>query len=141
MFQPLYKYFTFITGLPYYISSWKSKRLSTESIKPPATSDDSLSPALSYYGTKTKVKFTGSCLQQNKVTFNQKKVVNIYNVYELNKIADLGNNFPTLQNALFGAVTLTKNSDIDTYGYSGYRIAFDRRSSFHFQVADLVKMF
>ena len=141
VFQPLYKYFTFITGLPYYISSWKSKGLSTESIKPPATSDNSLSPALSYYGTKTKVKFTGSCLKQNKVTFNHKKVVNIYNVYELNKIADIGNNLPTLQNALFGAVTLAKNSDIDKYGYSGYRIAFDRRSSFHFQVADLVKRY
>ena len=80
-------------------------------------------------------------MKQNKVTFNHKKVVNIYNVYELNKIADIGNNLPTLQNALFGAVTLAKNSDIDKYGYSGYRIAFDRRSSFHFQVADLVKRY
>ena len=44
-----------------YISSWKSEGLSAESIKPPATSDNSLTPALSYYGTKTRVKFTGSC--------------------------------------------------------------------------------
>ena len=33
---------------------------------------------------------------------------------------------------LFGAVTLTKNSDIEKYGYSGYRIGFDRRGSFSF---------
>ena len=30
------------------------------------------------------------------------------------------------------AVTLTKNTDIDKYGYSGYGIGFDRRSSFSF---------
>ena len=34
---------------------------------------------------------------------------------------------PTLKNCLFGAVTLTKNADIDKYGYSGYGIGFDRR--------------
>ena len=65
-------------------------------------------------------------------TFNHKKVVNIYIVYELNKMADIGNNFPTLQNAIFGAVTLTKNADTDKHRYSGYGIGFDRRSSFLF---------
>ena len=33
---------------------------------------------------------------------------------------------------MFGAVTLTKNTDINKYGYSGYCIGFDRRSSFSF---------
>ena len=33
---------------------------------------------------------------------------------------------------MFGALTLTKNTDIDKYGYSGYGIGFDRRSSFSF---------
>ena len=32
-----------------YISSWKSKGLSNESIKPPATSDNSLNPALNQH--------------------------------------------------------------------------------------------
>ena len=41
-------------------------------------------------------------------------------------------NDPTLKNCLFGAVTLTKNADIDKYGYSGYGIGFDRRGSFSF---------
>ena len=31
---------------------------------------------------------------------------------------------------LFGAVTLTKNVNIDSYGYSGYGIGFDRKGSF-----------
>ena len=41
-------------------------------------------------------------------------------------------NDPTLKNCLFGSVTLTKNADIDKYGYSGYGIGFDRRGSFSF---------
>ena len=32
---------------------------------------------------------------------------------------------PTLVNCLFGAVSLTKNADIDKYKYSGYGIGFD----------------
>ena len=39
---------------------------------------------------------------------------------------------PTIKNCLFGAATLTKNTDIDKYGYSGYGIVFDRGSSFSF---------
>ena len=39
---------------------------------------------------------------------------------------------PTIKNCLFGAVTLTKNADIDKYRYSGYGIGFDRTSSFSF---------
>ena len=36
------------------------------------------------------------------------------------------------KNCIFGAVTLTKNADIEKYKYSGYGIRFDRRSSFSF---------
>ena len=39
---------------------------------------------------------------------------------------------PTINNCLFGAVTLTKNADIDKYRYSDYGIWFDIRSSFSF---------
>ena len=60
-----------------------------------------------------------------------KNVVNIYIVYEL-VAAGSNINGPTLKNCLFGAVTLTKNTDIDKYGYSGYGIGFDRKSSFSF---------
>ena len=60
-----------------------------------------------------------------------KKVVNIYIVYELAGSSSHSDD-PTLKNCLFGAVTLTKNADIDKYGYSGYGIGFDRRSSFSF---------
>ena len=114
-----------------YVSSWKSKGLSAETIKPPTTSDNSLTLAVSYYGTKTRVKFTGSCLKQSKVSYTHGKVVNIYTVCELGESSS-HNNDPTLKNCLFGAVTLTENADIDKYENSGYGIGFDRRSSFPF---------
>ena len=128
--QPINKYFKVVTDTDS-ISSWKSKELFAESIKPPATSDNSLTPALSYYGTKTRVKFTGSCLKQPEVSYTHGKVVVIYIVYELGASSS-HNNDPTLKNCLFGAVTLTKNADIDKYGYSGYGNGFDRISGFSF---------
>ena len=67
VFQPLNKYFKVIDNADY-VSSWKYKGLSAESIKPPTASDNSLTPALNYYGTKTRVKFTGSCLEQPKLS-------------------------------------------------------------------------
>ena len=61
--------------------------------------------------------------------FLNEKVVNIYIVYEL--CASSSNvNDPTIKNCLFGAVTLTKDADIEKYKNSGYGIGFDRRSSF-----------
>ena len=60
--QPIKKYFNVIFNTDY-VSPWKSKGLSAETIKPPTTSDNSLAPTLSYSVTKTKLKFTGSCLK------------------------------------------------------------------------------
>ena len=84
-----------------------------------------------YYGTKTRVKFNGSCLQQSKISYTHSTIVNIYVLYELGASSS-HNNDPTLKNCLFGAATLTKNADIDKYKYSGYGNGFDRRSSFSF---------
>ena len=130
IFQPVYRYFKIVTNTNY-ISLWKSKGLSAESIKPPTTSDNSLTPQLSYYGFNTRVKLTGSCLKQSKITYTHKKVVNIYNVYEL-RVSSSNFDDPILKSCLFGAVTLTKNADIDKYRYSGYGIGFDRKRSFSF---------
>ena len=119
----------------YYVLSWTSKGLSNESIKPPTTSGNSLTPILNCYGTKRKVYFDRACLKQDKVTFNHGKIVNSYIAYEIIRIANINGNTNsnlTVQNALFGAVSLTKNADVNKYKYSGYGIAFDRTSSFSF---------
>ena len=86
-----------------------------KSIIPPITSDNSLNPELSYYATRTRVKFIGSCLKQSKISYTHEKVVNIYIVYKLGASSS-HNNDPTLKKCLFGEVTLTKNADIDKYG-------------------------
>ena len=115
VFQPMSKYFKLITNT-LSILSWQSKGLSNENIDPPTTS---LSPLIDYVGNKIRVKFTGSCLKQsNKLTYTYGKVVNIYTVYELGA-SNSHINDPTLKNCLFCAVTLTKNVDIEKYGYSG----------------------
>ena len=133
MLLPLRKYFKLnsVAGVADYVLSWQSKGLSNESIKPPTTTNNSLTPELNYYGTKTKIKFTRSCLKQSSHFLTHEKVVNIYTVYEL-AASSSHNNDPTIKNCLFGAVTLTKNADNEKYKYSGYGIGFDRRLSFSF---------
>ena len=138
VFQPVYIYFKFIANTNF-ISEWISRGLSSESIKPPTTSNNSLAPAVINYGTKTRVRFTGSCLQQSQISYTSKKIVNIYVVYELGASSSSIND-PTLKNCLFEAVALTKNTDVDKNEYSGYGIGFDRRSSFSFAVMDLAKI-
>ena len=133
VFQPMYRYFKIIAGVGNgsYIYYWQSKGLSDERINSVKTPNHSITPFLDYYGTKTVVEFSGSCLKQDSVTFNHKKVVNIYIVYEISKSINISD-YPTLENCLFGAFTLTINADIDRYGYSGCAIGFDRHGSFSF---------
>ena len=130
VFQPLTKYFKVIANTKY-ISSWKSKGLSDETIKSPATSDNSLTQLIDHLRNKIRVKFNGSILRQSKVSYTRGSIVNIYIVYEPGASGS-HNDDPTLKNCLFGAVTLTKSADINKYEYSGYGIGFDRKSRFSF---------
>ena len=114
-----------------YIYYWKFKGLSDERINSIKTPNYNITPNLNYYGTKARVKLNESCLKQDKVTYNHGKVVNIYIVYEISKSIDI-TDYPTLENCIFGEVTLTKNADIDKSKYSGHRTGFDRHGSFSF---------
>ena len=80
----------------------------------------------SHYGTKARLKFSGSCLKQNNATYNHETKVNIYIVYEKSKNYNISS-YPTLENCLFGAVSLIKHVDIDQDKYSGYGTGFDRK--------------
>ena len=79
VFQPMYRYFKRIAGVGIgnYIYFWKSIGLSDESLNSNTASNYKITPELSYYSTKTKVKFSGSCLKQYKVTYNHGTIVNI----------------------------------------------------------------
>ena len=105
--------------------------MSDERINSVKTPNHSITPNLDYYGTKTRVEFNGSCLKQDKVTFNHGKVVNIYIVYEISKSINISD-YPTLENCLFRAVSLSKNADINRYKNSGYGIGFDRHGNVSF---------
>ena len=133
VFQPIYRYFRRIIGVASgnHIYFWKSIGLSDERRNCNTASNYTITPELSFSGTKTKVEFNGSCLKQDKVTYKHGKIVNIYIVYEISKNFNISN-YPTLENCLFGAVSLTKNADIDQYKYSGYGIGFDRKGEFSF---------
>ena len=109
VFQPIYRYFKLIINT-LNILLWQSKGLSNENFDSPNTN---FSPSTDYVDNKIRVKFNGSCLKQsNKISYTHKKIVNIYIVYEIN-VHTTNYNYPTLENCLFGAVTLTKNTDID----------------------------
>ena len=61
---------------------------------------------------ETYVLLQGSYFQQNDVIIipnNKKNIINIYVVYKLDPISSTRNTDYTIQNALFGAMTITKN--------------------------------
>ena len=98
VFLPMRKHFKLhlVINVIDYILSWKSKGISNENIKPPTAFNYNLNPKLSYYGTKMRLQFTGSCLKQPNFTFTHKKIVNIYIVYEL-RASSSHTNDPTLK--------------------------------------------
>ena len=105
--------------------------MSDEGLNSNTVSNYKITPELSFYGIKTKLEFNGSCLKQDKVTYNHGKIINKLIVYEISKNYSIPS-YPTLENRLFGAVSLTKNANIDQYKYSGYGIGFDRKGEFSF---------
>ena len=83
------------------------------------------------------VYLQGNHFQQNNgLTSNNdnvinKNVVNIYIVYKLDALASTRDKSFTIQNALFGAMQITKNAtDNDKNNYKRYGICFDERSEF-----------
>ena len=129
VFQPIRRYLKKVANTKY-ISSWRSKGLSDETIKTYDTSDNSLTPLIDHYGSKVRLKFNKGCLKQsNNLTYDYGARVNIYIVYEL-CASSSNNSDPALKNYLFGEVTLTKNADVEKYGHSGYGIGFDRYEFF-----------
>ena len=70
---------------------------------------------------ETYVLLQGSYFQQN----NNKNENNIYVVYKLDLISSTRNTDYTIQNALFGAMKITKNADYSKNNYTGYGLCFD----------------
>ena len=81
---------------------------------------------------RMNVYLSGNHFQQSKVIIpNNYNVINIYCVYKLDPIASSRDTTFTIQNALFGAMQITKNAtDNAKNNYKGYGIRFDERSQF-----------
>ena len=127
----MYRYFkTLVEGGSTCISSWESKGLSNEKISSITTSNYSQVPKLVYHNARIKLSFNTDLLKQDKVTYNNGPIVNIYTAYELNTL--INDSGVTLENCLFGAVKLTKNPDIAKYKYFGWSIGFDSKGYFSY---------
>ena len=78
--------------------------------KPPGTS---LAPIPGFKNDgKRYFTFNGSCLKEDEAKSKYQKIVNIYIVYDLESNLKYNQDF-TLENYLFGAVKITKNTDVD----------------------------
>ena len=131
IFQPISKYLkvAHVNDITY-ILSWKSRRLNDVKIESIKTNNYSVNPCMDHYDTsKIRIKFDQSFVNRFPPTILHGNILNIYIVYEIT--SDYKNiNYPRLENCLFGSVKLTKNPDIDKYGYSGYDIGFDKEAFF-----------
>ena len=79
------------------------------------------------------VYLSGNYFKQNKVVIpkNNFNVINVYCVYELQPISSLRDTLYTIQNALFGAMQITKDpTNNSKNNYKGYGLCFDERSNF-----------
>ena len=60
VFQQILEYFRLNSN---WITKWKLKRLSNESLEVVSTSENTLTPSFNYYGDRVRLRFTGSVLQ------------------------------------------------------------------------------
>ena len=78
------------------------------------------------------VYLQSSHFQQNNVIslINNNNLINIYIVYKLDPISSTRNTDYTIQNALFGAMKITKNTDSSKNNYTWYGLCFDEGGEF-----------
>ena len=110
------------------LSAWKSTGIFNYS------SDSNMDAAEDSRGDLPDIKMMVECMfylsgnhfQQNKVIIPNNDVINIYCVYEIQPITSSRDTSFTIQNALFGAMQITKDAtDNSKNNYKGYGICFD----------------
>ena len=84
------------------------------------------------------VKFEGDFLKQDKVTYSHGPIINIYIVHQL--YGSVTNSSATLENCLFGAVTLTKMMILINTNILDMVLDLILEDVFRIQVEDLAKM-
>ena len=116
----------------YGILEWKPKNIYGHSNKNFLNSVQNIkliSPNIKNDGKGLDVFFSGNYFQQDIIAIPNNGI-NIYCVYKLDLI-DFSRNIEfTIQNALFGAIEITKNANTSKYKYKGYGIYFEESESF-----------
>ena len=118
---------------------WKSNGFSDENITAPNTNFYCLNSQLYYLRIKTRVEFKGSCLKQDKITYDHGKVVNIYIAYEVNKNFNISS-YSTLKNCLCGAVSLQKMLILISTNILDMVLDLTDMDFFHTLAVELVEM-
>ena len=86
---------------------------------------------------RTHVYLSGNHFQQNISNIpNNNNAINIYCVYQIEPISSSRDDTFTVQNALFGAMQITKNADTSKYDYKGYDICFDEGGQFGHMITE-----
>ena len=110
-----------ITGIFIYSNDSSMKGIEDTKTKLPEFKNDE----------RMHVYLQGNHFQQNNVIIpNNNNVINIYVVYKLDPISSTRNTDYTIQNALFGAMKITKNTDSSKNNYTGYGLCFDKGGEF-----------
>ena len=119
-----------------YVSSsildWKPKNICDPSNKNELSSNQNIN---NFYSSVKNISgelyvfFSGNYFVQDIINISN-SVINIYCVYKLDPIDFSRNNKFTIQNALFGAIEITKNANTSKYKYKGYGICFDESEEF-----------
>ena len=110
------------------ISTWKSTGTFSSTMIAVKNASGDL-PELKVYDD-LYVYLSGNYFQQNKADMSNNIMINIYCVYKLDPISSSRDNTFTVQNALFGAMQITKYADTSKYKHKGYGICFDEGGSF-----------
>ena len=116
------------------VDAWKSTGIhddGTSTNLTPVNNSASVVPRLLNQSNRFGVTFAGNYMEQDKIAYAHGSGLNIYIVYKLQKRTVSNPDF-TVQNALFGAIKITKDVNTSHYQYHGYGICFDGNGSFSF---------
>ena len=127
--------------MKFYISGifeWKPKDIydnSSKNLLYSVQNTKNITPNIKNINGQLYVFFNGGYFIQDPITI-QYNVINIYCVYEIQPISSSRYTTFTIQNALFGAMEITKNTDTSKYTYKGYGICFDEGGTFSHRITE-----
>ena len=121
-----------ISSFFYGILEWKSKDIydnSNKNVLDGVQNTKTIAPDIKNINGQLYVSFNGNYFIQDPINIPN-NIINIYCVYQLDPISSTRNTDYAIQNALFGAMKITKNTDSSKNNYKGYGICFDEGGTF-----------